>query len=290
MLNTPLQRRTILVCCVMALLLGLAACSSFAVDDVANSPKPQLKYRPLGKTGMKVTAVSMDCMHAPQEVISAAGELGINWFDTAWFFGRGRNEWAVGRALKNKRDSVFICTKIPLGTKGEMLQYLEMSLKRLQTDHVDMLMLHGAMSREQVLNPDALAALKEAKESGKTRFIGVSVHGPLAQGLDAAVEAGVYDAVQTIYFAGIDREVTDAVARAHQSGLPVIAMVVHTRKFENSPKGLTANQADIKWVLDDPNISMVVPETLSIEQLESNIAVMQTTVAVPRDAITLETK
>ena len=287
MLDAPLQRRVILVCCVMTLLLGLAACSSFAGDDVANSPKPQLKYRPLGKTGMKVTAVSMDCMHAPEEVISAAGDLGINWFDTAWFFGRGRSEWAVGRAIKNKRDSVFICTKIPLGTKGEMLQYLEMSLKRLQTDYVDMLMLHGAMNRDQVLNPDAIAALKEARESGKARFIGVSVHGRLAQGLDAAVEAGVYDAVQTVYFPGIEQEVRDAVARAHQSGLPVIAMAVHPSEFRNPPEGFTSDQATIKWALDDPNISMVVPETRSIEQLKSNIAVMQT-IAVPRDVTPLE--
>jgi len=288
MLDMSLHQRAMSVYCVTALLMGFAACSSVANGDAANLPKPQLKYRTLGKTGMKVTTVSMDCMHTPQEVIAAGSELGINWFDTAWFFGRGRSEWAAGRALKNKRDSIFICTKIPLGTKAEMLQYLEMSLKRLQTDYIDMLMLHGATNRDEVLNPDALAALKEAKESGKARFIGVSVQRHLAEGLDAAVEAGVYDAVQTVYFAGIEQEIRDAIARAHKSGLPVIAMAVHPVKLKNPPEGLTPDQAAIKWVLDDPNISMVVPETLSIEQLKSNIAVMQTTIAVPRDANILE--
>jgi len=245
----------------------------------AAEEKPQIEYRVLGRTGIKVSAVSLGCMVAPEEVIAKALDMGINWFDTAHSYKGGRNEWEVGRVLKGRRDKVHICTKIAKRDTAAMLKDLETSLKRLQTDYVDLLLIHGAGSRAEVTNPDYMAALEKAKQQGKARFIGVSTHRKMDEVIQAAVGAGVYDAVVTTYNFKAPEPVRKAVAQAAKAGVGIIAMKTQMggklpRPLPFPTGELTLHQAALRWVLDDPNIACAIPGCRSFEQLEQNFAVM----------------
>jgi uncharacterized protein len=270
MSGTNLSRRDFLKIGPTAVALGVAGPSL-----LAQAGTPALEYRVLGRTGLKVTTVSVGCMVASEEVIAAAGDLGINWFDTANFYKGGRNEGEVGRALKARRDKVHICTKLRRAGTQEMLAHLETSLTRLQTDYVDMLMVHALSSREQAFDEAAIAALERAKEAGKTRFLGLSTHSNMAECINSAVEAKVYDAVLTTYnYNAADPRLTEAVENAGKAGVGIIAMKTQLGDFPNPEGGLTPHQAALRWVLENESVSCAVPGTRDFTQLEQNVAVM----------------
>ncbi|MBP3960005.1 aldo/keto reductase [Gemmata sp. G18] len=156
-----------------------------------------MEYRPLGKTGLNVSvlgqggaafgqqygAVSdrevLDCVHA-------GIDAGVNLIDTAAYYGKGTSEEFLGRALEGgRREKVAICTKAcrldravfdftPEGTR----KCVEGSLKRLRTDHVEILLAHDiefATDYEYVFN-ETYAVLQQLKKEGKTRFIGMSCY------------------------------------------------------------------------------------------------------------------
>lgn len=241
---------------------------------IAQTRTPTLEYRALGRTGLKVTTVSLGCMVAPEEVIAMAGDLGINWFDTAHGYKGGRNEGEVGRALKGKRQKVHISTKLRQGSEQEMSSQLDTSLQRLQTDYVDMLCVHALSRRDQVFNEASVSALKRAKEAGKTRFIGLSTHSNMAEVINSAVEAKVYDMVLTTFNYNADPSLLQAVENAHKSGIAIVAMKTQLGDFPNPKGGLTPHQAALGWVLENQSVSCAVPGTRDFTQLEHNVAVM----------------
>jgi hypothetical protein len=122
--------------------------ASGRADAAAAMPR-----RTLGRTGVSVSILAMGCgsrfLQFPAEqatsVIERAVGLGINYLDTAADYGKGESETRVGRFLASRRRDVFVATKVPPGarTRDAALREVEASLKRLQTDHVDLLHLHG---------------------------------------------------------------------------------------------------------------------------------------------------
>jgi uncharacterized protein len=270
MSGTNLTRRDFLKIGPTAVALGVAGPAL-----LAQTGAPALEYKVLGRTGLRVTTVSLGCMVAPEEVIAMAGDLGINWFDTAHGYKGGRNEAEVGRALEGKRDRVHISTKLRRGSAEEMMAQLETSLTRLQTDHVDMLMVHALSSRAQVLDETTIAALERAKEEGKTRFLGLSTHSNMAECINSAVEAKVYDAVLTTFnYTAADARLTEAVENAGKAGVGIIAMKTQLGDFPDPQGGLTPHQAALRWVLENPHVACAVPGTRDFTQLEQNVAVM----------------
>ena len=140
-------------------------------------PKPELSYRVLGKTGLKVTSVGFGCMiTSDPSVIERAADIGITYFDSARGYQNGNNERMVGAALKSKRNSITLSTKTQARTKEEALKHIDTSLAELGTDHVDIWYLHGK-SKPEDLTDELLEAQQIAKKAGKTRFVGVSTHG-----------------------------------------------------------------------------------------------------------------
>ena len=106
--------------------------------------KPALEFRTLGKTGLKVTAVSMGVMNCSDPaVLQRAFDLGINFYDTADCYMRGRNEEMVGKAFEGRRQKVFIQTKVHAHDEKKMRASVERSLRRLRTDYIDVLVWHG---------------------------------------------------------------------------------------------------------------------------------------------------
>ncbi len=271
MFNKNHTRRQILKMGPAAIALGVAA----PVIRASQGGQPQLTYRTLGKTGMKITTVSLGCMVAPEEVIAKAGDMGINWFDTAHGYKGGKNEAEVGRAMKGRRNKVYISTKIHQGTTKEMLDNLDISLKRLQTDYVDNLFAHGLSSRDQVFNEESIAALQKAKKEGKTRFIGVSSHSNMAETLESVFDAGVYDTVLVKFnYSASNPRLLAAIEKAAAAGIGITAMKTQLGDFPNPQGGLTPHQAALKWVLENKNISCAVPGTRDFQQLDANLTVM----------------
>ncbi len=151
--------------------------------------KNELPLRPLGRTGEKVSAIGLGGYHIGTQrdeelslrIIRSAIDRGITFMDNCWDYNDGGSEVRMGKALRDGyREKVFLMTKIDGRTKALAARQIDESLKRLQTDRVDLLQFHEIVRRT---DPDpifasggALEAVLEAKQAGKVRFIGFTGH------------------------------------------------------------------------------------------------------------------
>jgi aryl-alcohol dehydrogenase-like predicted oxidoreductase len=149
-----------------------------------------MEYRRLGNSGLRVSELGLGANNfgwwADEQtsiaVINHALDMGINYIDTADMYDRGRSEEFVGKALKGKRANVIIATKFatPMGEgpndKGGSRHYImkavEASLKRLQTDYIDVYQMHNPDTETPI--EETLSALNDLVHAGKVRYIGCS--------------------------------------------------------------------------------------------------------------------
>jgi aryl-alcohol dehydrogenase-like predicted oxidoreductase len=150
-----------------------------------------MKYRKLGKSDLMISEIGLGCMSISSDdnvagvsLIHRAIELGINYFDTADLYERGANESILGKAVKGKRDQVVLATKVGNQWKeGEsgwhwnphkeyILLAVEESLKRLQTDYIDLYQLHGGMIEDSL--EEVVSAFELLQSQGKIRYYGIS--------------------------------------------------------------------------------------------------------------------
>ena len=172
-----------------------------------------------------------------------------------------------------------------------IFQSLEDSLKRLGTDHVDLLMCpHGASTPYELLNhPEIFEAFEKLKQQGKVRHLGVSAHNDPAGILEAAVEAKVYSAAMVAYNIVNSRFVSKPLERANKAGLGVIAMKVarpvyngrsngtaddprRIRMIEEAVPGtLKRPQKAYAWALGNPSLSAVISELVNADMVKDNL-------------------
>jgi uncharacterized protein len=265
---------------------GLLPRRTFAVNEKTGA---NVAYRTLGSTGIKVTEIGFGAMNMRDpELVQAALDSGINYYDTAHEYMNGVNEETVGKVLKPVRDKIFLTTKIVPKQPKDMMREMEISLKRLQTDHVDLLLLHAVNEKKWVLLPEFMSVFDEARKKGMTRFIGVSTHENHAEVMDAAVESKLWQVVLAGYNYMSPPEVKKAIARTRKAGLGIVGMKnllnpidLATWNWEqikdirkDKKMKITPTQALIKWVLDDKNVDTTVPGVTSFEQLAEDVAVM----------------
>lgn len=146
-------------------------------------------------------------------ILRRAVEAGINFFDTA--SGYSDSEEKIGYSLSDLRDRVFVATKCSgAANRREVIAKVEQSLRRMKTDHVDVLQLHNPQTLPDPDDPDSTyAGLVEARERGLTRFIGITNHS--RETARAAVESGLYDTLQfplSVISTGEDFELADLCA------------------------------------------------------------------------------
>jgi aryl-alcohol dehydrogenase-like predicted oxidoreductase len=241
-----------------------------------------LAYRPLGRTGLKVTSVGFGCMiTSDASVIERAADLGITYFDTARGYQHGNNERMVGAALKRKRKDVVLSTKSGAGTKAGALGDLETSLRELGTDYIDVWYLHGKDSPAEV--PDELfEAQRIAKQQGKIRFAGVSTH-EVKTMVPFLVEKRAIDVVLLTYNFSMGHGLDAAIDLAYKSGLGVVAMKVMAGGFRKTkpsdplyPKLRKEGTllAALKWVLRNPSVATTIPSMTDMDQLDENLKAM----------------
>jgi len=146
-----------------------------------------IPYRTLGRTGEKVSMVGVGGYHlgVPSEdeairIVRTALDQGINFLDNCWDYNKGASEERMGKALRDGyRKKAFLMTKIDGHTKVAAQQQIEESLRRLQTDHLDLLQFHEVIREtdpEQIFTKGAFEAVQEAKKQGKVRYIGFTGH------------------------------------------------------------------------------------------------------------------
>ncbi|RYC32592.1 aldo/keto reductase [Lichenibacterium minor] len=151
----------------------------------------EMLYRKLGSTGETVSAIGLGGSHIGKPALSEADAVklmheaidrGITFMDNSWDYNEGQSELRMGKALSEggRRNKVFLMTKIDGRTKEAAANQLDDSLKRLRTDHVDLVQFHEILRFD---DPDrvfaeggALEAVMEAKKAGKVRYIGFTGH------------------------------------------------------------------------------------------------------------------
>ncbi|HYK91030.1 MAG TPA: aldo/keto reductase [Acidobacteriota bacterium] len=249
---------------------------------LVSGPAVELKYRVLGKTGLKVTSVGFGCMiTSDQSVIEKAADIGITYFDTARGYQQGNNEKMVGAALRNKRKNLVLSSKTGALTKEEALNHLNTSLKELGTDYLDIWYLHGKGKADQLTDP-LLEAQQVAKKEGKIRFAGVSMHGGHADVIPAAIIKKL-DVVLCSYNFTMDPANAALLESAAKAGLGVVAMKVMAGGFRRLKQGEKyydilkregAMLAALKWVLKDQNIHTTIPSMTDMDQLDENLKAM----------------
>ncbi|HYN05431.1 MAG TPA: aldo/keto reductase [Vicinamibacteria bacterium] len=288
-MSSPRSRREFLTASALTG-LALPAAAHASIDTPKPAPPamapapapaaPVIRKRKLGKTGMEVSEVAFGCMiTSDQSVIERAADLGVNLFDTARGYQGGNNERLVGAALKGRRDKVFISTKSGGKTKEEALAHLDESLKQLDTDHVDIWYLHGKKAAAEITD-ELLDAQRVAKEQGKIRFAGVSLHAGHEEVIPAAIEKKMDVVLVTYNFTMADRN--DALMNSlHDAGVGVVAMKVMAGG--RGPEAVAMREklaarggmiSALKWVLRNPSVDTTIPSTTDMAQLDENLRAM----------------
>lgn len=159
-------------------------------DPSQQVPAGEVPKKPLGRTGVQVSAMGLGGYHigsaetdqAAMEIVAKAFDHGVRFFDNAWEYHDGLSEERIGKALKGKRDQAFVMTKVCTHGRDKKIamRMLEESLRRLQTDHLDLWQIHEVVydnDPDLIFATDGVAeALQAAKQQGKVRFIGFTGH------------------------------------------------------------------------------------------------------------------
>jgi aryl-alcohol dehydrogenase-like predicted oxidoreductase len=151
--------------------------------------KNDMLYRPLGRTGEKVSALGLGGYHIGIQddeadsirLVRTALDRGVTFLDNCWDYNGGVSEERMGRALRDGyRNRAFLMSKIDGQTKAAAARQIDESLKRLQTDHVDLMQFHEVIrpgDPDKIFAPGGSAeAMLEAKKAGKVRYIGFTGH------------------------------------------------------------------------------------------------------------------
>lgn len=277
-----------------------------------------MEYRKLGKTDMHLSVIGFgasplgDVFDVTDEqegvrAVHTALDLGINFFDVAPFYGDTLAETRLGKALAGKRTDILLATKCGRYGKGvfdfsyqRILTSIDESLKRLQTDYVDLYQVHDIEfgDREQVLNEAIPAALK-VKEKGKARYVGFSGL-PVRYLAEIARHVNVDTVLSWGHYTLLDDEINDElVPLAQQKGFglmnaaPLMQRILSDAPvpaWQSSPQpvkdlqprlielcreyGVALSDVALRFSLDHPAIATTIIGMSEQRQVEQNVRVM----------------
>ena len=275
--------------------------------------------RTLGRTGLEVTTLGFGAMElrgAPRgpeisdeqakDVLHAVLDAGINFIDTSPDY--GRSEELIGRFISGQRGEYFLASKCGclIGAQpgaSERPQHVftaenvragvEQSLRRLKTDHLDIVQFHASPSRQELEQAGALAELVKLRDEGKVRFIGMS--GTLPN-LEEQIAMGVFDEFQIPYSA-LQREQEDAIRRASAAGAGIVirggaargqptnwegranymvpAAVARDRwesaRLDELLDGMSRMEFTLRFTLSNPDLDTTIVGTKDVGHLHNNV-------------------
>ncbi|MBF0625131.1 MAG: aldo/keto reductase [Magnetococcales bacterium] len=268
-----------------------AALGGVEVPEAVAADKAVIRgFRPLGRTGFRMSDISFGAGKLPSaSMVLRAIDAGINYFDTAPDY--GPSEDYIGEALKRfrARDKIFIASKfcshepypghLPLGSaKDAYIAAVEASLKRLGTDHLDVVFVHAIgekpdfeAERQRLLDDAMLAAFQQLKQDGKVRFLATSSHGPhnMEQLLLEAVNSGHFDLIMPAFNFMKFPKVPEVLKAAQAKGVGVVAMkTLAGAKDSGADLGGVFEHAAFKWVLKHPEVAGLVVTIRTTEELK----------------------
>ncbi len=250
-----------------------------------------IPLKPFGKTGVQISALGMGGHHLGSakdeqtavEIIHRAVDGGITFYDCCWEYNEGKSENWLGKGLKGRRDKVFLMTKVCTHGRDAALatQMLEQSLRRLQTDHLDLWQIHGvsfANDAEQFIRPNGAAeALLKAKKEGKVRFLGFTGHKDPDLHNSMLDTKFPFDAVQMplnpfdANFFSFEQKV---LPRLLASGIAPLGMKPIGGHGEPVEKGIFTAEELLRYAMSLP-VATTISGVEKIEILEQNLKIAQ---------------
>ena len=245
-----------------------------------------MPYRPLGRTGAKVSLIGVGGYHIGKissndeavALIRTALDEGVNFLDNAWEYHRGKSEERMGKALQaGYREKAFVMTKVCSRDRKGAMENLEDSLRRLKTDVIDLWQFHEIAvdaHAEMIFSQDgAIHAAVKAREQGKVRFIGFTGHKSPGIHLKMILKDFPWDAVQMpinvmdAHYRSFAREV---IPVSMEKGIGVIAM--KTTASGAIPRRTDVSTAEcLRYAMSLP-VSVVLSGMDTIEMIRENIA------------------
>jgi len=246
--------------------------------------------RPLGKTGHAVRLFSLGGQSTLEEdgrtedavaIINRAIDLGVNYINTAAWYGNGVSETYIGEVMKTRRKEAFLATKTHDRSYDGSMHLLEKSLEHLQTDHLDLWQLHNVRTQDDLddifANDGALKAFEKARDEKMVRFLGITGHrDPLI--LRKGIEQYPFDAILMALNAAdkhsasfIDNLLPVAVSK----NMAIIGMKVPARGRIFREDGISKMEQAMRYVLTLP-VSTVIVGITTIEELEENVRIAKT--------------
>jgi uncharacterized protein len=258
------------------------------------SPIPafQVPKRAMGKSGVQVSILGMGGFHLgtvagqPEvnNVVAKALDHGINFFDNAWEYHKGMSEERLGTALKGKRDTAIVMTKVCThGRKKDVaMRMLEESLVRLQTDHLDVWQVHEVVyyndPEKCYENDGVLEALTTAKQQGKVRFVGFTGHKNPSIHLEMLNGGYPFDTVQMplnpfdYSYRSFQRQVLPV---AVERGMAVFGMKSMGGSGEMISSGALTPTEALTFAMSLPGVSTTISGMDSMEVLDQNLKILQ---------------
>jgi aryl-alcohol dehydrogenase-like predicted oxidoreductase len=236
---------------------------------------------------------SEEAEKATAATIQRALELGYNYFDTAPGYGDGRSEEMMGRALSGRREGLVIASKVSEGqwTPDGIRSSVEGSLRRLQTDAIDIIQFHGGANwydrdeLDAILNRGGLETFLRLKSEGKVRFIGFTAEGPSA-GVEQLIATGEFDTIQVrynlLYQHPSDFENNQGIIRqAEAQGMGIVLMRPMTSGVFQRLMARMFPQIDtldvgrllLNYVLSDPYVDVALVGVREPRYVELNNAI-----------------
>lgn len=264
-----------------------------------------MQYREFGRSGAKVSILGFGAMRMPENeseairVIHRALDLGVNYVDTAPYYMEKTSEVTVGKALKGRRDKVYLSTKNPIeDASGENWRArLEKSLRQLDTDYIDFYHMWGISWKEfeeKINVPNGpLDAAAKAREAGLIRHLSFSFHDK-PENLFKLIDTGLFETMLVQYNL-LDRSNEEAIAYASEKGLGVAIMGPigggrlggASEVIESLIPGGVKSSPEIalRFVLSNPHVDVALSGMGSIQMVEENVAVASRTDALSRDEL-----
>jgi predicted aldo/keto reductase-like oxidoreductase len=224
-------------------------------------------------------------------VVNRAIDLGVNFFDTARDYQKGNNGRRVGAVLEGRRNMVILVSKTTAKTREQALVDLDTNLKEVGTDYLDIWRLHSKNKPEEVTD-ELLEAQRIAKQAGKIRFAGVSLHPVSKDFIPTLVKRGQTDVILTAYnFAmPLEMEMQESIRAARQAGVGIIAMKVmaggvsrlrtiggkigniDTKATSDRPRNAGGMMAASRWAPRNQRVDTAIVGMLDADQLAENFA------------------
>jgi predicted aldo/keto reductase-like oxidoreductase len=248
-----------------------------------------IPHKPFGKTGLTVSALGLGGFHLgvprdaseADQIVGQALDAGVTFFDNAWEYHQGESEMRLGKALKGKRDQVILMTKVCTHGRGKdvAMGMLEDSLRRLQTDHLDVWQIHEVVyfnDPDLIFAPGGAAeALAEAKKQGKVRWIGFTGHKDPAIHLKMLESGFPFDTVQMplncldATFRSFEKQVLPV---ALERGLAVLGMKSLGGSGEMVTSGTITPEEGLRYAMSLP-VATTISGIDSLYVLNQNLMV-----------------